>query len=74
MDKCPFCDTGTLSSKEHTRYHWQTRPQGPHCIPMALLHMECNECGAYITTPEQSRYNKERILATKKAFPTVLMP
>ena len=63
---CPFCNQCTLNIKQHVKYHWQGTVQ--HTI--ALSHMECDSCGAYITTPEQSRINKTSILAIKTAFPT----
>ena len=72
LEQCPFC-SGQLDIRQHIKYHWQYTPRGATCHTIALSHMECADCGAYITTPDQSRRNKRSILAIKAAFPTVLM-
>ena len=61
MTQCPFCD-GRLEAHQHVKYHW--RGTTPYAI--ALSHMECPDCGSYITTPEQSRRNKQTILVMKQ--------
>lgn len=66
---CPFCG-GTLRGSSHVYYHWETTTTGTRHHAIALLHSECIDCGSDITTPEQSRFNKRRILETKKAFPS----
>ena len=60
LTQCPFCD-GALQVCQHVKYHW--RGTTPYAI--ALSHMECPDCGSYITTPDQSRRNKQAILAMK---------
>ena len=60
LTQCQFCD-GRLEVRQHTKYHW--RGTTPYAI--ALSHMECPDCGSYITTPNQSRRNKQAILAMK---------
>jgi hypothetical protein len=72
LELCPFCGH-PLETRQHVKYHWQSTMFGATCHTIALSHMECDACGSYITTPDQSRRNKRSILATKAAFPTVLM-
>ena len=61
LTQCPFCD-GRLEVHQHVKYHWSRG----WCHTIALSHMECPDCGSYITTPEQSRRNKQAILAMKQ--------
>ena len=65
---CPFCDSA-LKPATHVKYHWESWPFGARCHTIVLEHMECPECGAYITTPDQSRHNKKAIQAIKVALP-----
>jgi hypothetical protein len=55
------------------KYYWQRTRAGKVCHTIVLSHMECDACGSYITTPEQSQTNKRSIISMKDAFPTGLM-
>jgi hypothetical protein len=53
---CPICYFGTLI--EHT--HSITTDSG--MLVGNLKHSVCSYCEEWITTPEQSRYNKQKII------------
>lgn len=53
---CPLCYFGTLV--EYT--HAITTDSG--ILVDNLKHSLCNYCQEWVTTPEQSRYNKQKII------------
>ena len=61
---CPMCDVGHLIEKKHDYYKeidngmWYARVGG-------LRHSICDQCGSYIVSPEQSRFNKQKIMKAK---------
>ena len=61
---CPICEKGILLEQNHLH------PIGFHPIHryqefVTLEHSICDNCGEWITTPEQSRANKKIIIAAK---------
>lgn len=60
---CPLCDTGQLHEYTHER---QEVIDGHKVVIPGLLHTLCNHCGEYITTPAQSRYNKQALIEARQ--------
>jgi len=63
MSLCPLCDTGQLNEFTHER---QELIDGHKVVIPGLLHSLCNHCGEYITTPTQSRYNKQTLIEARQ--------
>lgn len=59
---CPICGEGTLVANVHERSY---DVDGFPYVVQGLRHSLCDHCGEYITTPEQSRYNKRVIIAAR---------
>jgi hypothetical protein len=61
---CPICGKGILSEQTHLHSMKFFQNSRKHDT-VELKHSICDYCGEWITTPEQSKFNKNAIITSK---------